>query len=108
MVTFCDCCLSEEAREQRRINREIDKQLKRDRKNARRELKLLLLGELPTADEKLNMPSVSDTILKVVDLSVLKLGPEVIAPPLAVRLNPGTRIVARQIHRGQEFVLLWG
>ncbi|XP_003373535.1 guanine nucleotide-binding protein G(q) subunit alpha [Trichinella spiralis] len=38
------CCSSEEAREQRRINREIEKQLQRDKRNARRELKLLLLG----------------------------------------------------------------
>lgn len=38
------CCLSEEAREQKRINYEINKQLKKDKRNARRELKLLLLG----------------------------------------------------------------
>lgn len=38
------CCLSEEAREQQRINQEIEKQLKKDKKDARRELKLLLLG----------------------------------------------------------------
>ncbi|VDM20905.1 unnamed protein product, partial [Wuchereria bancrofti] len=37
------CCLSEEAREQKRINQEIEKQLQRDKRNARRELKLLLL-----------------------------------------------------------------
>lgn len=40
------CCLSEEAREQKRINQEIEKQLQRDKRNARRELKLLLLGWL--------------------------------------------------------------
>jgi len=39
------CCISEEAQEQNRINREIEKQLQRDKRNARRELKLLLLGE---------------------------------------------------------------
>ena len=39
------CCLTEEAREQKRINTEIEKQLARDKRNARRELKLLLLGE---------------------------------------------------------------
>uniref|UniRef100_A0A914WXX6 Uncharacterized protein n=1 Tax=Plectus sambesii TaxID=2011161 RepID=A0A914WXX6_9BILA len=39
------CCLSEEAREQKRINQEIEKQLQRDKRNARRELKLLLLGQ---------------------------------------------------------------
>ena len=39
------CCLSEEAKEQRRINQAIEKELKKDRKMARRELKLLLLGK---------------------------------------------------------------
>ena len=39
------CCLSEEAKEQKRINAEIEKQLKQDKRNARRELKLLLLGK---------------------------------------------------------------
>lgn len=38
------CCLSEEAQEQRRINAEIDRQLKKDKRDQRRELKLLLLG----------------------------------------------------------------
>lgn len=41
-----ECCLSEEAKEQRRINQEIERQLRRDKRDARRELKLLLLGEL--------------------------------------------------------------
>lgn len=39
------CCLSEEAKEQRRINQEIEKQLRKDKQNARKELKLLLLGK---------------------------------------------------------------
>lgn len=38
------CCLSDEAKEQKRINQEIDRQLRRDKRDARRELKLLLLG----------------------------------------------------------------
>nr|QKY89056.1 Gq alpha [Chaetopleura apiculata] len=38
------CCLSEEAKEQKRINQEIEKQLRKDKRDARRELKLLLLG----------------------------------------------------------------
>lgn len=38
------CCLSEEAKEARRINDEIERQLRRDKKDSRRELKLLLLG----------------------------------------------------------------
>lgn len=39
------CCQSDEAREQKRINAEIEKQLRRDKRDARRELKLLLLGK---------------------------------------------------------------
>ena len=39
-----DCCVSEEDREQRKINAEIERQLKKDKRDARRELKLLLLG----------------------------------------------------------------
>lgn len=42
------CCQSDEVREQKRINQEIERQLKRDKRDARRELKLLLLGEYNT------------------------------------------------------------
>ncbi|KAL7827389.1 hypothetical protein SRHO_G00331070 [Serrasalmus rhombeus] len=38
------CCMSAEEKECQRINEEIDKQLRRDKKDSRRELKLLLLG----------------------------------------------------------------
>ncbi|XP_068995251.1 guanine nucleotide-binding protein subunit alpha-14-like [Embiotoca jacksoni] len=38
------CCVSAEDRENQRINEEIEKQLRRDKKDSRRELKLLLLG----------------------------------------------------------------
>lgn len=38
------CCLSPEAKEARRINDEIERQLRRDKRNSRREYKLLLLG----------------------------------------------------------------
>ncbi|XP_067942321.1 guanine nucleotide-binding protein G(q) subunit alpha-like [Watersipora subatra] len=38
------CCLTAEAKEQKRINAEIERQLRRDKRDARRELKLLLLG----------------------------------------------------------------
>ncbi|XP_038660846.1 guanine nucleotide-binding protein subunit alpha-14 [Scyliorhinus canicula] len=38
------CCLSEEDKESQRINAEIERQLRRDKRDARRELKLLLLG----------------------------------------------------------------
>lgn len=38
------CCLSAEEKESQRISAEIERQLRRDRKDARRELKLLLLG----------------------------------------------------------------
>lgn len=46
------CCLSAEAREQKQINREIEKQLRLDKKNQRRELKLLLLGKFTYFYEK--------------------------------------------------------
>uniref|UniRef100_UPI0037E80BBE guanine nucleotide-binding protein subunit alpha-14-like n=1 Tax=Semicossyphus pulcher TaxID=241346 RepID=UPI0037E80BBE len=38
------CCVSAEERENQRINEEIEKQLRKDKKDSRRELKLLLLG----------------------------------------------------------------
>ncbi|XP_046857586.1 guanine nucleotide-binding protein G(q) subunit alpha-like isoform X1 [Xenia sp. Carnegie-2017] len=38
------CCVSAEEREQRRINDEIERILRKDKKDSRRELKLLLLG----------------------------------------------------------------
>lgn len=41
------CCVSAEERENQRINEEIERQLRRDKKDSRRELKLLLLGEHP-------------------------------------------------------------
>lgn len=41
------CCLSAEEKESQRISAEIERQLRRDKKDARRELKLLLLGEWP-------------------------------------------------------------
>lgn len=40
------CFLSEEQRAQNRINKEIEKQLKKDRKEQSREIKLLLLGKI--------------------------------------------------------------
>ncbi|KAL3885395.1 hypothetical protein ACJMK2_025458 [Sinanodonta woodiana] len=43
-MACCITCMSEEAKEQRRINQEIEKQLRKDKRDARRELKLLLLG----------------------------------------------------------------
>lgn len=43
------CCLSPEAKEARRINDEIERQLRRDKRDSRREYKLLLLGEASPA-----------------------------------------------------------
>lgn len=43
------CCLSPEAKEARRINDEIERQLRRDKRDSRREYKLLLLGEAARA-----------------------------------------------------------
>ena len=39
------CCMSDDEKEQKRINQEIEKQLRKDKSNARKELKLLLLGK---------------------------------------------------------------
>ena len=39
-----ECCYSEDVRDQRRINQEIERRLKRDKRELRKELKLLLLG----------------------------------------------------------------
>ena len=44
---FCEmtcCMLNDETLERRRINKAINKQIMRDKRNARREFKLLLLG----------------------------------------------------------------
>jgi hypothetical protein len=43
-MAFGGCCESEEVKEQRRINDEIERMLRKDKKDSRRELKLLLLG----------------------------------------------------------------
>lgn len=40
-----ECCLSAEEQERLRIHREIERQLRRDKRDSHRELKLLLLGE---------------------------------------------------------------
>lgn len=51
------CCLSAEEKESQRISAEIERQLRRDKKDARRELKLLLLGEwLRPPDPALRAP----------------------------------------------------
>lgn len=44
MILVSPCCVSPETREQRKINAEIEKQLRADKRCQRRELKLLLLG----------------------------------------------------------------
>lgn len=45
MQAMAGCCLSAEEKESQRISAEIERQLRRDKRDARRELKLLLLGE---------------------------------------------------------------
>lgn len=55
------CCLSDEAKEQRRINEQIEREIRRDKRNQRRELKLLLLGK------ERHFPR-SNTALKVMTL----------------------------------------
>ena len=44
-MPFGRCCESEAVKEQRRINDEIERMLRKDKKDSRRELKLLLLGK---------------------------------------------------------------
>lgn len=44
MGMMCWCCLSQEARENKRISDEIDRILLEEEKNLRKEFKLLLLG----------------------------------------------------------------
>ena len=62
------CCRSEEAKIADRINKEIERQLKKDKKDARRELKLLLLGKF-RADMKLEM----ERIEKMADFVFISL-----------------------------------
>ena len=50
------CCMTDEQREQRRINQEIERQLKKDKRDARRELKLLLLGESVSQSMQISFP----------------------------------------------------
>ena len=47
------CCYTEEQKEQKRINAEIERQLRKDKRDARRELKLLLLGKFNNNRQKL-------------------------------------------------------
>lgn len=42
---FCVCCLSEEERHKRRINMQIEEMIRQNKKDTRREMKLLLLGK---------------------------------------------------------------
>lgn len=49
-VSKMACCLSDDLKEQKRINQEIEKQLRKDKSNARKELKLLLLGKILLLD----------------------------------------------------------
>lgn len=43
-MVICSCCWSEEIKQQRRIHREIERQLMKDKMELRREIKLILLG----------------------------------------------------------------
>ena len=39
------CCLSEEEIEQKRVNKEIERQLRKEKRNGKEDIKLLLLGK---------------------------------------------------------------
>lgn len=60
-LAMAGCCVSAEDRENQRINEEIERQLRRDKRDSRRELKLLLLGEhhfpTPSPSSPLNLPT---------------------------------------------------
>jgi len=43
-----DCCLSDQDKEEKRISREIDKKLRKDKKKGRLEFKVLVLGKWTT------------------------------------------------------------
>ncbi|VDD76483.1 unnamed protein product [Mesocestoides corti] len=45
LLSWCLCCFSQEYAEQQRLSKQIDRQLQRDKRNQRKEVKLLLLGE---------------------------------------------------------------
>lgn len=62
MACFCNSCGLDDLKEQKRINQEIERQLKRDKRDARRELKLLLLGKC-TIYEKMYSHIISPIIL---------------------------------------------
>ncbi|MED6283124.1 hypothetical protein CHARACLAT_005547 [Characodon lateralis] len=62
------CCLSEEAKEARRINDEIERQLRRDKRDARRELKLLLL-ETNGTDHLNQMKSFCKSVLILTEVA---------------------------------------
>lgn len=49
------CCMSAEEKERQRINQEIEKQLRKDKKDSRRELKLLLLGKTRASCTVMNL-----------------------------------------------------
>lgn len=59
------CCLTEEAKEARRINNEIERQLRRDERDARRELKLLLLGRTRAAFHCEIISLLADTVMRL-------------------------------------------
>lgn len=67
------CCLSEEAKEQKRINQEIERQLRRDKRDARRELKLLLLGMYGTCVTFKNVTLIKYIFSHVVTLLISPL-----------------------------------
>ena len=50
------CCYTEEQKEQKRINAEIERQLRKDKRDARRELKLLLLGKFNNNNRRQKLP----------------------------------------------------
>lgn len=72
------CCLSPEAKEARRINDEIERQLRRDKRDSRREYKLLLLGKTRRIHAFCNTNMAGDKFTDLLPkLNTKKTGPTV-------------------------------
>ncbi|CAB1319466.1 unnamed protein product [Coregonus sp. 'balchen'] len=85
------CCLSEEAKESRRINDEIERQLRRDKRDARRELKLLLLEEDKRSFTKLVYQNIFTAMQSMIRAT------ETLRIPYRYEHNKGNANVVREV-----------
>ncbi|KFO25907.1 Guanine nucleotide-binding protein subunit alpha-14 [Fukomys damarensis] len=121
------CCLSAEEKESQRISTEIERQLRRDKKDARRELKLLLLASAePRLGRRIGVGSCRAHALGPTHLSRRPSGLNEGLPPLASKVHrrgpfsadrstwpgsawaPASQAAAEQTQLlGQVFRLVW-